>query len=604
MWVVTLCACSAPPEALPRAEALTSAPFLPVLSPHRIAVFEDHILVSDPEGADADGRSPAVYLLSIARGEVTARMRLPDGSNPGAIEVNRATGWGYVVARGSGGLYPIDLADGAVGTLIPTCASPIDLAPAGRAMVVACMTGELVNVEADGTTALLEATGRRLTAVAIDAWGRIFAGTQDGQVIEVRTHDTVVEAIPGHDATLPNASSVAPNSVRRMVALKEPGTLALYQESVAGLPPPPDPFVPVRPPPSYAGGAASAFSDLDCSGAAARAMVGAWMPNGGQIRVEPTTAALAVDLALAEDGKMIAIADAAGAAVELVGGAPWSLGQTASSGCGGNRELPRIRIRIDEPMGVAFASDQRLVILSGTPSLHVVLHPVNGAGNRADRVIPIRPRTVPAGFRLFHTRAGTDSHSVPELIAGTTGIACATCHPDGLSTGAVLSDAKGMRRVMALAGRITPNSRMHWEGKGFTEAIAIDTWQTQMGQKALRPNDEASLRDFVLQLQLPPRAGSHDPAGEAAFAKASCATCHTPTNGFTNDGHADVGLGLHKVPSLRGLVFSAPYMSNGCLPELDDRFTAACGAGRDQHGTISVLDAAERRSLIAYLKTL
>jgi hypothetical protein len=67
---------------------------------------------------------------------------------------------------------------------------------------------------------------------------------------------------------------------------------------------------------------------------------------------------------------------------------------------------------------------------------------------------------------------------------------------------------------------------------------------------------------------------------------------------------ADVGRGLHKVPSLLGLAYTAPYMSDGCAATLEQRFDdAACGGGT-KHGNVGALSTAERGALITYLKTL
>ncbi len=92
--------------------------------------------------------------------------------------------------------------------------------------------------------------------------------------------------------------------------------------------------------------------------------------------------------------------------------------------------------------------------------------------------------------------------------------------------------------------------------------------------------------------------------GVNAFAKAGCATCHIPASNFTNGSTANVGRGLHKVPSLTGLAYTAPYMSDGCATTLEQRFDdVACGGGTS-HGNVAALTADEKASLIVYLKSL
>ena len=62
--------------------------------------------------------------------------------------------------------------------------------------------------------------------------------------------------------------------------------------------------------------------------------------------------------------------------------------------------------------------------------------------------------------------------------------------------------------------------------------------------------------------------------------KASCGACHDPSKAFTNNSQANVGRGMHRVPSLVGLAYSAPYMADGCAKTLEERFSkVACGGG-------------------------
>jgi cytochrome c peroxidase len=92
--------------------------------------------------------------------------------------------------------------------------------------------------------------------------------------------------------------------------------------------------------------------------------------------------------------------------------------------------------------------------------------------------------------------------------------------------------------------------------------------------------------------------------GEALFHsnETGCGTCHTGPM-FTNDLTVDVGTGLPlQVPSLLGVSFRAPYMHDGCAPNLNARF-GACGGG-DLHGRTSQLTDGDVADLVAYMKTL
>ena len=137
--------------------------------------------------------------------------------------------------------------------------------------------------------------------------------------------------------------------------------------------------------------------------------------------------------------------------------------------------------------------------------------------------------------------------------------------------------------------------------------LALGTWQANMGGDPLTPEQETSLQDYVAQLRAPAGLAvepSQLEAGAAAFLTAGCGGCHNPSRDFTNDGTADVGRGMHKVPSLIGLLNAAPYMSDGCAATLEQRFAdPACGGG-DKHGNVSALSEPERAALVSYLQSL
>ena len=118
---------------------LFAEPFLPSLSPHRLAISGDVVLVADPEGSNSDGRHPQVHVLQLSTGTRVASIELPDGANPGAVEINPVTGFGYVVARGAGGIFALDLSSHKIANFIPTCAAPIDLASQGSTSQAATM---------------------------------------------------------------------------------------------------------------------------------------------------------------------------------------------------------------------------------------------------------------------------------------------------------------------------------------------------------------------------------------------------------------------------------------------------------------------------------
>jgi hypothetical protein len=102
-----------------------------------------------------------------------------------------------------------------------------------------------------------------------------------------------------------------------------------------------------------------------------------------------------------------------------------------------------------------------------------------------------------------------------------------------------------------------------------------------------------------------------DPAPDSAAARGlalfndptiGCATCHSGPK-LTNNASVAVGTGAAlQVPSLRGVVWRAPYLHDGCAATLADRF-GPCGGG-DAHGHVSSLGADQISDLVSYLESL
>jgi cytochrome c peroxidase len=93
--------------------------------------------------------------------------------------------------------------------------------------------------------------------------------------------------------------------------------------------------------------------------------------------------------------------------------------------------------------------------------------------------------------------------------------------------------------------------------------------------------------------------------GEALFndsQNVGCVSCHAG-NLLTDNATVDVGTGAaFQVPSLRGVIWRAPYLHDGRAPTLTDRFSSV--GGGDQHGLTSKLSADQISDLVAYLGTL
>jgi hypothetical protein len=623
-----------PVTAASQTEPLTGEPFTPTLSGHRLALAGDVAIVLDPEGATEDGAQPKVYLASLSQHTLLKSIDLPIGANPQAVAV-AADGYAYVLAAGLGGVYAVDVAHMKLSAFAQVCAAPSDLVSRGADVVVACRTGEVVTLSADGKHTLNLQPG--LVRIAADANGSLFVATASAQIIALGNG---ASATP-QQVTLPGTQRIQhANTPRRLLAMPGGGLMMLYQQTSDGEltdpfleegPPTPtngggdaDAGFPTDPPPPTGEGGGSPYAGGGgCPVPATRPVFAVYDPQSGFGGQRWTVSTLAVDGALSPDGKTLAVADAANGSVRLESlttmptagndDTCFPMGSAVFEGddIGNGPNSPTgitTSVTIDSPSSVVY-SDTTLVVLSAMPSL--ALHTVLPGATGPAQTIVLRGRAVSDGFKLFHadphgTASDADKNS-NSFGFSSQSLACASCHPDGLSNGGTTTINGVVRRVMPLAGRLASSSIVHWEALSFHDAVAEGTWHQNMGGAELTVAQEQSLRAYIGQLKLPARpqaTAAQLSTGSQAFAKAGCAGCHAPDTAFTNDSVADVGHGMHKVPSLVGLVYTAPYMSDGCAPTLEARlYDAACGGG-EKHGNVQALTAGEQEALLAYLKTL
>jgi mono/diheme cytochrome c family protein len=191
-----------------------------------------------------------------------------------------------------------------------------------------------------------------------------------------------------------------------------------------------------------------------------------------------------------------------------------------------------------------------------------------------------------------------------------SGLACASCHPEGREDGMVWTfDTLGDRRTQDIAGNLRERGPYHWGADMSDLSMLInDVLIGRMGGEPLDSGEERALQNFLFALPPPPAPTNLDAnavaRGRELFesAELACTTCH---NGaiYTNNAQADVGTGgRFKVPSLIGVGWRAPYMHTGCAPTLRDRF-GACGGGT-AHGATDTLTEAQLGDLITFLESL
>jgi hypothetical protein len=535
-----------------------------------------------------------------------------------------------VLASGLKGIISLDIAHAKLGFFAKVCDAPMDLATRGADVLVACRDGEVVTLTSNGVEVAPASPGLR--RIAVDPQSRVFVANADGEVTELGVSAPIKPAdVPfteeiGLQGPFGDNPRVAhANTPHRLLPLPTGGVAMLFQQSLSG---------------ELTLGAATSNggdyggSGTSCQVPATRPSVTTsdgssftpqyWMP-GTHI----------VDAALSPSGQMLAVADTAGGAVRFQAmagnpntftGDPFTVSDGSSQCQQQDPMSPQSSdgistgpsVPVAQPTGVGF-SGKTVVVLNMQP-LELQTIPDGTMLNEGDPIPPSlhislrarQPSPLIEGQQLFFSNPSSTPEVVNNFPGGDTFVpnpstlACASGHPDGLSNGATTTLSGLTRRVMPLAGRLRSATLFHWAGGNFHDEVAEGTWHHNMGGAELTASQETSLVAFLRQLPAPV-APSGDAAliaaGRAAFHTGQCDTCHVPDTDYTNDQTADVGRGMHKVPSLIGVVYTAPYMSDGCAKTLEARFTDTACAGAN-HGAVQNLAPGDVPALIAFLKTL
>lgn len=194
------------------------------------------------------------------------------------------------------------------------------------------------------------------------------------------------------------------------------------------------------------------------------------------------------------------------------------------------------------------------------------------------------------GHALFH--AGTSS-----------GLACASCHPEGGEDGVRWSFfGVGSRRTQELRGGLLGTAPFHWSGdRPEMVDIMDDVFRARMGGGSPTEAQMEAVGLWLDRVPLPDLepAGALAAEGLAVFSRAGCAECHSGAMGTNND-FADFGRGLFQVPPLAGVSFRGPWMHDGCARTLESTVLASCAG--PEHSV--ELPASEVEALVAYLRTL
>jgi cytochrome c peroxidase len=255
---------------------------------------------------------------------------------------------------------------------------------------------------------------------------------------------------------------------------------------------------------------------------------------------------------------------------------------------------------------------------------------------------PLTPQKIALGRRLFFDKRLS--------LDGT--LACASCHDpklafsDGRKVAVGIGGAEGIRSAPAIVNRGYGRT-FFWDGRAKTleeQALVPILNPKELGmteaeierRTGLKIDDvTAALASYVRTI----RAGDSrfdryasgnqralsdlEKAGLAVFrGKARCNTCHVGPN-FTDENFHNTGVawrdgslvdlgageGRFKVPTLREVARTAPYMHDGSLATLEDVVDyydrgGNANPGLDEDIRPLHLNAEEKRALVAFLRSL
>jgi mono/diheme cytochrome c family protein len=576
----------------------------------------------------ADPDRDRLFVADYTAEVVLAEIALNAGDEPGRL-VADSQGRVHVALRAGGAVVTLLPDPWRVGARRPVCAAPRGIAfdPRTDLLHVACAEGTLVSLPAapDGAPVRRLLLDGDLRDVVVDDGNLLVSRFRSSEVLTVdRDGQVVARELPatrptvrqvhhqdhnGESFTTEPATMTA-GVAWKMVRLRTGQALVLHQRALAE-------EIVVEQPGGYGTG---------CGGIVETA-VSAVGTLGSRQQPSPGLGGvvLGVDLAVSPDGEQMAMVSPgnynlsgpfAGPQLQV---SPTSQVFTLAPDCsgrfGGRTPMPTPPpqpppppdaggslpepVDAHQPVGqataVTFDKNGHILVQTRQPaSIQVV------TGNR--QVILGGDDRSDVGLEIFH--AGS-----------AAGIACASCHPEGGDDGRVWKFAgkNGKvedRRTQNLRGGILATAPFHWNGDLPNLGVLMDeVFVKRMSGPSLDPAYIDVLSRWLDSVPSLPARPARDPAaadrGRTLFQSplVGCTSCH---NGrlLTNNNTVDVGTGRPmQVPSLRGVGWRAPFMHNGCAPDLARRFTPACGGG-DKHGLTSKLTPAQATDLAAFVETL
>ncbi|MEM6926560.1 MAG: hypothetical protein AAF602_06515 [Myxococcota bacterium] len=599
--LLVLGSCATEPESVPVPEPLPFEGAPESVSTRRDAVpvyggtmetDGNTIVIADPEYDE-------IIFVDAQDGSVRNRVTLDDHTEPFRVDIHEERA--FLTLRGTGRVASLAL-DGRDLQTTPVCAEPRGVDAVADAVFVACASGELV--ELDGSLEVI-----RRVRVATDLRDVVV----DDDRVWVSTFRTAKVLSLGRDG-LTIEGSYAPQLQRtealdqeallgwRMRGLDE-GVVVLHNGATTDRieleePVEPDPNGPIFPP--TPGSTPPAYgSALDVPNGEVGPMISSThftrvtaageVFTGGPLQSTGDR----YDFVLAGDDVFIAHAG--------LGRDGGRVFQPRGQGGVTRTSLDRATQHpaMVETSAVFFVLDgtpTSIALVGDTPWVYL-RHP-EALTNGLDETL-IHDPYVSLGFDLFHE-------------VQSTGISCATCHPEGQDDGHVWRFRRlGRRRTQNIAGGVGDRAPFHCDGEFETlDDLMHDVFSTRMGGPEVSPSTSDRLEGWMNDLP-PLRGPTQDPAlveeGRALFEspEVGCASCHSGPQ-FTDSALHRVRAydPLRKTPSLLGIGLRPPYMHDGCAETLEQRLIdEGCGGG-DDHGQTSGLGEQGVKSLVAYLMTL
>ncbi len=565
----------------------------------------------------ADPDRDRIVIVNLSDGKILGNTALSPNDEPGRL-VEGANGQVHVALRRGGAIVTID-SNGAILSRRDVCAEPRGLAydATNDHLFVACSTGELVTFNGSGGDAIRkvqlerdlrdvvynETTGgltitkfRSAEILNVLADGTIGTRTKLQTVFRfgnggpIGGGDLPPNTGGGAGSANPDGTVNAIPTVAWRMIKTDKGLVVSHQRQVQGeLQTTQD---------GYGGGGCTQQGPVEAG-------LSVIHEDGTTTSVRPiASGSLPVDLAQSTDHSVIAVLTAGNQGVTII--------QTSqldqhddNDPCGGGGDNGN-HDNLGAPTSVGFSTGGTTAAGGTSPGSLVTYYPevpaiVIRANNGADapRVVKIPGELgYDSGRNVFHTQT-------------KSGLACASCHPEGRDDGQIWTFAQfGTRRTQNLAGGILQRAPYHWTGdKPDLDNLMNDVFAVRMGGGTPTDGQKLAIGPWIDRLPAPKPLAGVDPdraaRGKALFESntVQCTKCHNDAL-MTNNTLQDVGTGgAFKVPSLLGVSARAPFMHNGCATSLADRFSLACGGG-DKHGLTSQLTPAQIDDLVGYLESL